>query len=444
MGEVEIPFSEKVKYLGITFDKQLRWLPHLKLKVKSAKGHLLKLRNVTGKLWGVPPKMQRWLYTGVARPALTYGSLVWAKACDTEWAKTELNRLNRLALMSMGHFRRSTPTAGLEVITYVMPLDLHVKCEAALAFKRTQGQTLIKDGRILTKRKNSMGHRQYCQQLLTDAGIPDTTSDLLPETFLWERSFQVDKDSFSKGIPDGHPEYQIYTDGSRFKEQTGSGYVVYQGEASSDEELVVEEYHLGAYATVFQGEVYAIKAAAKWVTNNCRHKTVDIYIDSRAAIQAMASYKQTSKLTKEAVLKLNDAGKSNFVTLKWIKAHEGHIGNERADEAAKNGALNVSLETGDAPALSIKIVKNNLKAGFYETWQGRWLSRKDCRQTKQWFPSVKKQLSYQVLHTERKQFSKYVQLITGHNFLKDTQRWSTNLTTLNVDYAGRRTRHPSI
>ena len=195
---------------------------------------MLKLRNVMGKLWGVlvSPKMQRWLYTGVARPALTYGAFVWAKACDTEGAKTKLNRLNCLALMSMWHFRHSTPMAGLEVVTYVMPLDLHVRCKVALALKRTQGQTLIKDGRILTKRKTIMGHRQYCQQMLTDAGIPDTTSDLLPETFLWERLFQVDKDSFSKGIPYGNSEYQIYTDGSRFKEQTGNGYVVYQGEAS--------------------------------------------------------------------------------------------------------------------------------------------------------------------------------------------------------------------
>ncbi len=95
-----------------------------------------------------------------------------------------------------------------------------------------------------------------------------------------------------------------------------------------------------------------------------------------------------------------------------------HIGNKRADEAAKNGALDVSLETGDVPALSIKIVKNNLKAGFYESWQGRCLNRKDYRQTKQWFPTVQKQLSYQVLHTDRKQFSRHVQLITGHNFLK--------------------------
>ena len=133
---------------------------------------------------------------------------------------------------------------------------------------------------------------------------------------------------------------------------------------------------------------------------------------------AVASYKQTSKLTKEAVLKLNEASMTNQVTLKWIKAHVGHIGNKRADEAAKNGTLVVSLETGDMPALSLKTVKNHLKSGFLKSWQERWLKQNDCRQTKQWFPTIQKQLSHQVLNTDRKQFSRCVQLKTGHNFLK--------------------------
>ncbi len=53
---------------------------------------------------------------GIARPALMYGALVWVLtqiACDTEGAKL----LFCLNLMSMGHFRWSTQTAGLRLIT---------------------------------------------------------------------------------------------------------------------------------------------------------------------------------------------------------------------------------------------------------------------------------------------------------------------------------------
>ncbi len=83
----------------------------------------------------------------------------------------------------------------------------------------------------------------------------------------------------------------------------------------------------------------------------------------------MASNKQTLKLTKEAVLDLNEASTTNLLTLKWIKAHVGHIGNERDDEATKIGALDVSLEQGISQHSWKEVVKNNLRAGFLKSWQ---------------------------------------------------------------------------
>ena len=67
-----------------------------------------------------------WAYAIIIHPALTYGCLVWVKAISKEGIKKDLTRLNRLALLSFGHFRKSTLTAGLEVISYVRPLDLHI------------------------------------------------------------------------------------------------------------------------------------------------------------------------------------------------------------------------------------------------------------------------------------------------------------------------------
>ncbi len=42
----------------------------------------------------------------------------------------------------------------------------------------------------------------------------------------------------------------------------------------------------------------------------------------------------------------------------------------------------------------------------------------DCRQAKQWFPPFAKKISFELLRKGRKEFSKAVQLITGHNFLQ--------------------------
>ena len=70
--------------------------------------------------------MARWAYIGVVRPMLTYGTVVWAQATKDNKTCANLRKLNRLALMTLGHFPQSTPTAGLEIITGVPPLPLYI------------------------------------------------------------------------------------------------------------------------------------------------------------------------------------------------------------------------------------------------------------------------------------------------------------------------------
>ncbi len=407
-----VPYSSEVKYLGVTLDAKLNWRTHLQRKIRSAKGHLLKVKNATGKLWGFPPKMSRWLYTGIVRPALTYGAVVWASACDKRWAKKELERLNRLALMSMGNFRRGTPTSGLEIISHVMPLHLHIQCEATLGYRRTMSSSLI--SHPCTRKETTDGHRQFCQRILDSIGAAELDQDWYSGEFLWNRSYQVNKDSFSLGEPGDGSHIEIYTDGSRLDEKAGSGVAIFE------DGLVTEEmaHHLGTYATVFQSEVHAIKKAADWLNDGCHGKIVNFYVDSQAALQAISNHWISSKLVKSTVTALNAAGQNNYVNFHWVKAHVGHPGNEKADALAKQGSTDRSLLSADLPAVSQNAIKANLHTRFEEAWTKAWQSRTDCRQTKQWFPTVNKSLSHSVLRAKRKEYSLLVQLITGHNFMR--------------------------
>ena len=63
-------------------------------------------------------------------------------------------------------------------------------------------------------------------------------------------------------------------------------------------------------------------------------------MDSQAALLALNNDHVKPKLVKETVDILNllvSSGKN--ITLSWVKAHVGYLGNELADEAAKGGAL---------------------------------------------------------------------------------------------------------
>jgi hypothetical protein len=116
VGIGKIPFSKTAKYLGITLDDKLSWRPKIENKIKKAKRTLMAIRSVIGKLWGPSPECAKWSWTGVIRPALTYGAIVWSRTASQSWAKIKLQRLQRMALSQIAHVRPSTPSAALEIM----------------------------------------------------------------------------------------------------------------------------------------------------------------------------------------------------------------------------------------------------------------------------------------------------------------------------------------
>ena len=64
---------------------------------------------------------------------------------------------------------------------------------------------------------------------------------------------------------------------------------------------------------------------------------VRFFVDSQAAILALANTKITSTLVRETAIELNKASLNRNVEINWTKAHRGTVGNELADRAAKEG-----------------------------------------------------------------------------------------------------------
>ena len=132
----EVDFVSSTKYLGVIFDNKLTFRQHIEEKILAAKKALLLAKRAFSRSWGPKPKKTKWLYTGVIRPALLYGCVVWHKVVDNATIKDRLQRLQRLALVTMANVRKGTPTAGMEIIFNVPPLDLLVKEMAAKAYIR--------------------------------------------------------------------------------------------------------------------------------------------------------------------------------------------------------------------------------------------------------------------------------------------------------------------
>ena len=114
---------------------------------------------------------------------------------------------------------------------------------------------------------------------------------------------------------------------------------------------------------------------------------------------------------------LNALGKKNTIHLRWVKAHVGIHGNEVADSLAKKGS---SLGEGPTNELLTPQVKqrSGINDYFHKKWSKAWKSYKEARQTKIWFPIPNSKKSSLLLRLDRKNLSRLVQFLTGHNMLK--------------------------
>ncbi|KAJ8980449.1 hypothetical protein NQ317_001622 [Molorchus minor] len=83
-------------------------------------------------------------------------------------------------------------------------------------------------------------------------------------------------------------------------------------------------------------EVHAIEPCLREnIERGCKGKTILIYSDSQAALQALACNKIKSKLIWNCLETQQTLGNQNKVTLKWVPGHKGVEGNEEAHPCEK-------------------------------------------------------------------------------------------------------------
>ena len=401
-----VEYTNEVKYLGVILTNKLNWTKHIESRVKKCKKLLYMLKTVAGSTWGLSPKMQRMTYVMFVRPVLTYACHVWARDF-TNKIKNDLQKLNRLACLSIAPVRRSTPTLGLEVIYDLLPLDLHIKQLALNTMKRILPMTSSKwDG--IGKNKN--GHIKFWTKELDKLGLITECNDKIIPDRLGNKNFEIlDFETHGNDAEESYNNIYVYTDGSKIDGLAGYGLILKRNKKS----FYRNKGHLGKLTTVFMAEVKAILEATERLKYRKNEKII-FRIDSQSAILAINNDLISSKLVQNCLTKLNLLGRKNKVILQWIKAHVGHAGNELADELAKEGAKNVVY--GPEPFLGFpeKYKTNLIKDHIYAIWSKRWKNTTTCRQTKLFFPEINDKLSKSFGKIKRDELGKMVSFITGH------------------------------
>ncbi|KAJ8951734.1 hypothetical protein NQ318_012585 [Aromia moschata] len=124
--------------------------------------------------------------------------------------------------------------------------------------------------------------------------------------------------------------------------------------------------NLGNWATVFQAEITAISACAQEMTRRSyKNKRIQIISDSQAALKALGAVQVHSQVVKACMDSLTQLAEHNNITLKWMRGHQGHEGNERADFLAKRGAQVPLIGQEPTCGLAYRIARRVMKRKTY-------------------------------------------------------------------------------
>jgi hypothetical protein len=115
------------------------------------------IQQGVGTTWGPTPSVILWLYTGIIRPFVTYGAVVWARKSAMARVASKLLKIQRMGMIRVAPMRHHMPTAGLETILGLPLLDLYIQYLAATTFHRLNLQPRNWEGVAGTKRDISNG-----------------------------------------------------------------------------------------------------------------------------------------------------------------------------------------------------------------------------------------------------------------------------------------------
>ena len=210
--------------------------------------------------------MVHWLYTRVIRPFIFYGALLlWPKVMQ-KTTKNQLGRIQRMACLTITGAMKSTPTAAIEMLLNLTPLDLLIMAEA-----RWHSISCI----------YSCNQPTLQQQLgcyLSGKNVRDRTLDMQSDhtvpVYHYSKTYKViiDVDYWRNKDPK-FPEDALvwFTDGSRTDSGTGAGIYGLRPNRSFS-------FPLGKFASVFQTEIYAIiQCAYENITRAYKNKQVPIF-----------------------------------------------------------------------------------------------------------------------------------------------------------------------
>ena len=364
-----LPYVTSTKFLGIHIDNKLNFNTHIDHIHKSSLTKFNMVKSFIGKKWGLTPSKANFIFHSMIRPSLAYGSIIWNQSLSTSRRKDKILSIDSKILQNITRAFKSTPTHVLYTLTNTSPSDFYILQCSILSLYRLAAQPTFTMTPSL----------DYLAEYLSSLHFPAPGKiDLIPCYSNTYSEFTVtvnhnlpietfnNLDLYSQTPPS---TLNIFTDGSRIKETTSAGYIIYS--AAYFDPPIAGKIHMSSLNSVFQAEAMAIHLAlSNHVSSNIDPNTIplkiNIFTDSQAVLKSLSKPKNRSSTIQSLIHLLNHLGSLHTINLYWIPGHNNIKGNEEADFLARSAPSvlttynNITCTTANVPP-PLSYIKKRLK-----------------------------------------------------------------------------------
>lgn len=408
--------SPSCRYLGIQMDSRLRWDYHREKMEAKATQRLSALSTLASSTWGTGLISLRQVYRAMIVPQMLYGCSAWhfqgskGRGRGRGRGSAMVNAISRIqrraAQIITGAFR-TTSRAAVDVEAHLLPIIQQLEQTAIEATMRIRTTPLYKE--MAASRNDNKAQSpldQFSSVLQSKYSIQlDRLEKRQQHTVppWWTPPFIRIAESREAALEEHNATDEgtlcIYADGSSISGHVAAAAVTPALQCNG--EWIKKTVYMGKATTsnVYAAELRGIELALRIALD--RHATTNspgkctVFSDNQAAIRALANPRCPSGqyILVEAVQaldKLRDQGWE--VRLQWIPAHERVLGNDIADEAAREAAgyITVTRTTLEPPPEppsepeSLQILtattKPTIRQRMKNEWQQSWEAAKHGRE----------------------------------------------------------------